>query len=126
MFLPGHPETRSEITGVKYSAFNPSNPACPEPHTPTREVFPLLRVEGRLWNSQTAVQGAGANPQPEASASLGQAGFRFGCRRGFWVVLFPDQVALEARVNRAPGRTQGAVASLAAAVGENQAGRRRR
>lgn len=77
-------------------------------------------------NSRTGCRGRLEGPSAAASASLGPAGFRLWvlggrpgsprCRPG----------SLGSEDQRVPGRAQGAVASPAAAVRENQAGRRSR
>lgn len=98
---------------------------CIEPHTPAKERVPLLRVEGRLWIPPTAGQGAGTTlralvPQPLHT----WARPTLGVRQGSGLSQFPGKVALETGAGGRQGRNR-AVASPAAAVGKNQAGRRR-
>lgn len=102
--------SRSKIAGVRDSALNPSAPVCPESHTPTTGGSLLLRVTGRLWNPQTARQGAGANPWvPRPLAARVRPASGFGSWEGVLGHCVPEpiQVALAARVSRAPGRAPG-------------------
>lgn len=95
--------------------------------TPTKEVFLLLSVEGRLWIPSTAGYGAGATLRARVPRSLQGLVGQASCFRGYegiWGLHIPSKIALEVGTRGCQGE-QGAVASPAAAVGVNQAGRRR-